>query len=62
MESVYGTIKKELVYPSDLQTAEEAIRKIFKHIEIYYNRRRLHSPLGYLTPAEYERTHYENVT
>ena len=36
------------------KTEEEAKNAIFEYIEIYYNRQRLHSSLGYLSPVEYE--------
>ncbi|MFA5779086.1 MAG: IS3 family transposase [Elusimicrobiota bacterium] len=36
-------------------TREEAKRKIFKYVEMYYNRKRVHSTLGYLSPFEYEK-------
>jgi len=53
MESFFGTLKTELVYPSPFDTREEAKQKIFEYIEIFYNRRRLHSSLGYKTPLEF---------
>lgn len=54
MESFFGTLKKELVHHRKYQTREEAKRDIFEYIEVFYNRERLHSSLGYLSPAEYE--------
>ncbi len=54
MESFFGTLKKELVHHRRYRTREEARREIFEFIEIFYNRQRLHSSLGYLPPAEYE--------
>lgn len=54
MESFFGTLKKELVHHRRYRTREEARREIFDYIEIFYNRQRLHSSLGYLPPAEYE--------
>lgn len=54
MESFFGTLKKELVHHRRYRTREEARREIFNYIEIFYNRQRLHSSLGYLPPAEYE--------
>ena len=46
---------------SDLPTREQARREIFEYIEVFYNRRRLHSYLGYLTPDEFERTTARNA-
>jgi len=55
MESFFGTLKKELVHHRKYRTREEAKRDIFEYIEVFYNRERLHSSLGYLSPAEYEK-------
>ena len=54
-ESFFATLKEELVYRLVLPTREAARRAIFEFIEVFYNRSRLHSSLGYLTPAEYEK-------
>jgi len=54
MESFFGTLKKELVHHRRYRTREEARRDIFEFIEVFYNRERLHSSLGYLPPVEYE--------
>lgn len=53
-ESFFHTLKVELVHRYIFKTREEARRKIFEYIEIYYNRRRTHSSLGYLSPLEFE--------
>jgi putative transposase len=53
-ESFFGTLKTELVNHEDYQTKEEARNSIFEYIEIFYNRRRRHSYLNYLSPVEYE--------
>jgi transposase InsO family protein len=55
MESFFGTLKKELIYNRKYQTREEAKKEIFEYIEVFYNRERLHSSLGYLSPANYEK-------
>lgn len=55
MESFFGTLKKELVHNRRYRTRDEARRDIFDYIEVFYNRERLHSALGYLSPAEYEK-------
>ena len=55
MESFFATLKKELVHHRRYHTREEARRDIFDYIEIFYNRQRLHSSLGYLSPVDYER-------
>lgn len=54
VESFFGTLKRELVYHRRYATREEATQDIFEYIEVFYNRRRRHSTLGYDSPAEYE--------
>ncbi len=54
MESFFGTLKTELVYHRSYETRSEAQSEIFEYIEVFYNRQRLHSALGYRRPAEYE--------
>ncbi|MFO7675085.1 MAG: IS3 family transposase, partial [bacterium] len=46
--------KVELVYRRRFRTRAEAQAAIAKYIEVFYNRQRLHSSLGYQSPAEYE--------
>ena len=55
-ESFFASLKKELTHHEDYQTREEAKASIFEYVEIFYNNQRLHSSLGYLTPAEYEQS------
>ena len=54
VESFFGSLKSELVNDEDYQTRREARTSIFWYIEVFYNRERLHSTLGYLTPADFE--------
>jgi len=54
VESFFGTLKRELVYHRHYATREDAKRDIFEYIEVFYNRKRRHSTLGYDSPAEYE--------
>jgi transposase InsO family protein len=56
MESFWSTLKKELVYLTEFATRAEAEASIFEFIEVFYNRERRHSSLGYLSPAAYEAT------
>jgi transposase InsO family protein len=56
VESFFHTLKTELVHHRDYQTRDEARRDIFEYIEVFYNRQRLHSTLGYLSPAQFEVT------
>ena len=55
MESCFGTIKTELVHQVCYKTRDEARHGLFAYIEGYYNRQRLHSALGYITPEQAER-------
>jgi putative transposase len=55
MESFFKTFKCELVYQEHYATRAEAAAAIHPYIELFYNRQRLHSSLGYRSPAEYER-------
>lgn len=54
MESFFASLKKELVHHEDYQTREEAHASIFEYIEVFYNRQRRHSTLGFKSPTEYE--------
>lgn len=54
MESFFATLKKELIHRSHFKTREEARLKIFEWIEVWYNRERRHSAIGYLSPARFE--------
>ena len=54
-ESFIHTLKVELIHRMKFKTREEAKIKIFEYVETYYNRKRAHSTLGFLSPFEYER-------
>jgi putative transposase len=56
MESFFSTLKSELIHRAKFRTEEEARRKIFGYLEVYFNRQRRHSTLDYQTPAEYAST------
>ena len=56
-ESFFGTLKNELVYHDDYQTRAQARQSIFEYIEVFYNRKRRHAFLNYMTPVEYEMKH-----
>jgi transposase InsO family protein len=59
MESFFKTLKTELVYHRHYKSRSEAKLEIFEYIEVFYNRFRLHSAIGYESPEEYEKS-YEN--
>jgi putative transposase len=54
VESFFATLKKELVHRENYRTRAEAKASLFHYIEVFYNRQRRHSALGYLSPVEYE--------
>ena len=54
MESFFATLKVECVQRHDFQTPEQARACIFEYFEVFYNRRRLHSSLGYCSPTAFE--------
>ncbi len=54
IESFFGTLKTELIHHETYATRAEAQLALFDYIEVYYNRQRRHSKLGYMTPAEFE--------
>ncbi len=58
MESFWGTLKQELVHHRRYKTRDEAIRDITEYIEIFYNRQRRQTRLGYLSPATYAQRFY----
>ena len=54
MEAFWSTIKLELVYRHQFQNARQLRQALFDYIEVFYNRQRLHSALGYQTPVTFE--------
>ena len=54
MESFWATLKCELVHQHKFATREQAKAAIFQYIEMFYNRKRLHSSLGYVSPDSFE--------
>ena len=52
MESVFASLKVEHVHQAHYCTREQAKAALFDYLEVFYNRQRLHSGLGYRTPAE----------
>jgi putative transposase len=53
-ESFFKTLKTELINDKSYQDHSDARQEIFKYIELYYNTKRRHSSLGYLSPCDYE--------
>ncbi len=56
MESFWSTLKRELVYLDHYPTHQHAKASIFEYVEVFYNRKRKHSSLGYLSPEQFEAT------
>ena len=54
MESFFSRLKVELIYPKNYQSIEEMKAGLFEYIEIFYNRKRRHSSIGYVSPHEFE--------
>ena len=55
VESFFGTLKQELVHRCSFATRQHARQEVFDYIEVWYNRQRRHSALGYLSPEEFEK-------
>lgn len=54
VETFFKTLKSELIYREQFESEEQLRAAVFEYIETWYNRKRLHSSLGYLSPVEYE--------
>ena len=52
-ESFFATIKKECIYRRKYVTLGEVNPDVFECVELFYNRKRMHASLGYLSPVEY---------
>lgn len=61
-ETFFSTLKIELIYLERFQTREEARRAIFDYIEVFYNRKRRHAALGYVSPVNYARQYWLDQT
>lgn len=57
IESFHSILKKELVYLETFSTRAEAKKRIFEYIACFYNGKRIHSSIGYVTPNQCERTY-----
>ena len=55
MESFFGSLKTEWVYGKTYATQEIAKQDLFKYIEVFYNRKRRHASLDYVSPAAFEK-------
>ena len=57
VESFFASLKRERVYHRSYETRKEAQADLFQYLEVWYNRKRRHSSLEYLSPADYEEQH-----
>ena len=55
MEAFWSTLKWELIYRRDFVDLQDVRPAVFEYIEVFYNRQRLHSALGYVSPDHFER-------
>lgn len=56
-ESFFSSAKRECIYRKNYMTIEEVKQDLFEYIELFYNRKRMHSSLGYMSPVEYRLFH-----
>lgn len=56
-ESFFSVAKRECIYRKNYDTMEEVKRDLFEYIELFYNRKRIHACLGYMSPVEYRLKH-----
>jgi putative transposase len=60
-ESFHASLEKDVLRRRSLRNRQEARTAVFDYIEVFYNRERLHSTLGYRSPAEYEQDHHDRT-
>jgi putative transposase len=58
IESFHSALKKELIYQKKYRTRDEAMMSIFDYLVGFYNSKRIHSSLNYLSPSQFERQYY----
>lgn len=62
MESFFASLKRERIQRRTYATRAAARTAVFQYIEVFYNRQRLHSTLGYCSPLEYELQHHSYLS
>jgi putative transposase len=60
-ESFFSTAKRECIYRKEYAGLDEVKADLFAYIELFYNRKRMHSALGYKTPVEFKKRHLQGV-
>lgn len=61
IESFHSVLKKEFIYCTKFRTKAQAQQEMFEYIEMFYNRKRIHGSLGYLSPVQFEALYYESI-
>jgi transposase InsO family protein len=61
IESFHSVLKKEFIYCTKFQTKTQAQQEVFEYIELFYNRKRIHGALGFLSPDRFEELYYKNL-
>jgi len=61
IESFFHTLKTEHIYFEQYESREQAKRSIFEYVEVFYNRKRLHSTLKYMSPVVFEKQWQQEV-
>ncbi|MNR40122.1 hypothetical protein D3C85_1583830 [compost metagenome] len=61
IESFHSILKKEFVYCTRFLTKAQAQQDMFEYIELFYNRKRIHGSLGYLSPVKFEENFYKKL-
>ena len=59
VESFFSTLKWELISDQSVGSRSEMRSSVFEYIEVWYNRKRRHSTLGYVSPAQFEQSYCE---
>nr|WP_240644710.1 IS3 family transposase [Paenibacillus paeoniae] len=61
IESFHSVLKKEFIYCTTFRTKAQAQQGVFEYIELFYNRKRIHGSLGYLSPVRFEEAYYKTI-
>ncbi|TNJ52661.1 IS3 family transposase, partial [Paenibacillus hemerocallicola] len=62
IESFHSVLKKEFIYCTTFRTKAQAQQEVFEYTELFYNRKRIHGALGYLSPDRFEEQYYKNIS
>jgi len=61
IESFHSVLKKEFIYCTRFRTKAQAQQEVFEYIELFYNRKRIHGSLGYVSPDRFEAEYYRSI-